>query len=156
VCLVRCTLLREALTRKTADVICVLYQSLCSPAAVCKFPLVTCALAAGAPTSVASRGEDGDTNLSPGTSRLAVGPTQPLIQRGWSGRSVKLTTHLHIQPRLRMSGAVPPLPPYLLGLHRVKLPLSVQLRCNTTQFHDDCCDFRLPPLFRGSMFWDVS
>jgi hypothetical protein len=39
-------------------------------------------------------------------SRTALGPTQPLIQwvpwalsLGWSGRSVKLTTHLHLLPR---------------------------------------------------------
>ena len=30
--------------------------------------------------------------------------------REWSGRDVKLTTHLHLGPRLRMSGSVPPLP----------------------------------------------
>jgi hypothetical protein len=29
---------------------------------------------------------------------------------GWSGRSVKLTTHLHLVPRSRMRGAIPPLP----------------------------------------------
>jgi len=27
-----------------------------------------------------------------------------------SGRGVKLTTHLHLAPRLRMRGAIPPLP----------------------------------------------
>jgi hypothetical protein len=30
-----------------------------------------------------------------------------------SGRSVSLTTHLHLVPRLRLSGAVPLLPPYM-------------------------------------------
>jgi len=32
-----------------------------------------------------------------------------LLPRGWSGRGAKLTTHLHLVPRLRMSGAIPPL-----------------------------------------------
>jgi len=46
-------------------------------------------------------------------SRLALGSTQPLIQwapavpsPGCSGQGVKLTTHLHPVPRLRMSGAI--------------------------------------------------
>jgi hypothetical protein len=46
---------------------------------------------------------------------LHVGPTQPPIQwipgffsRGLSGRSVKLTTHLNLVPRLRIHGATPP------------------------------------------------
>jgi hypothetical protein len=30
-----------------------------------------------------------------------------------SGRGVKLTTHLHIMPRSRMHGAIPPLPQYI-------------------------------------------
>jgi len=30
--------------------------------------------------------------------------------REWSGWSVKLTTHLHLMPRLRMCWAIPPLP----------------------------------------------
>jgi hypothetical protein len=30
----------------------------------------------------------------------------------WSGRGVKLTTHLHLVPSLRMSGAISPLPVY--------------------------------------------
>jgi hypothetical protein len=44
------------------------------------------------------------------SSTPALEPTQPLIQwvpgifsRGYSGRSVKLTTHLHLVPRLRMA-----------------------------------------------------
>jgi hypothetical protein len=32
----------------------------------------------------------------------------------WRGRDVSLATHLHLEPRLKMSGALPPLP---LGLH---------------------------------------
>jgi hypothetical protein len=49
-------------------------------------------------------------------SRPALGPIQPPIQ--WapgalsSGRGVKQTTHLHLVPRSRMSGATPPLPQY--------------------------------------------
>jgi hypothetical protein len=50
-------------------------------------------------------------------SKPAVGRTQPPIQwlsgapsLGESGRGVKLTTHLHLVPRSRMRGAIPPLP----------------------------------------------
>jgi hypothetical protein len=32
------------------------------------------------------------------------------LTRGWSGRRVKLTTHLHLVPRLIKHGAIPPLP----------------------------------------------
>jgi hypothetical protein len=35
-----------------------------------------------------------------------------LFLRGWSGRSVKLTTHLRLEPRSRMRGSIPPLPKY--------------------------------------------
>jgi hypothetical protein len=50
------------------------------------------------------------------TYRTALGPTQPPIQ--WvpgalpCGRGVKLPTHLHLVPRSRMRGAIPPLPQY--------------------------------------------
>jgi hypothetical protein len=37
---------------------------------------------------------------------------QGLFPWGWSGRVVKLTTHLHLVPRSRMLGALPPLPQY--------------------------------------------
>jgi hypothetical protein len=47
----------------------------------------------------------------------ALGRTEPPIQwvarvlsQGLSGRAVKLNTHLHIAPRLRIRGAIPPLP----------------------------------------------
>jgi len=50
-------------------------------------------------------------------SRPALGPTQPPIQRaagilppGQSDRSVKVTTHLYLMMRLRIHGAIPPLP----------------------------------------------
>jgi hypothetical protein len=49
--------------------------------------------------------------------RKAMGLTQPPIQSisrvhsaGVNGRSVKLTTHLHLVPRLKNAGAIPPLP----------------------------------------------
>ena len=35
-----------------------------------------------------------------------------VLSRGYSGRGVKLTTHLHLVPRLRMSGAIPLIPLY--------------------------------------------
>jgi hypothetical protein len=48
-------------------------------------------------------------------SRKALGPTQPPIQwvPGALSRGVKLTTHLHLVPRSRMRGAIPPLPLYV-------------------------------------------
>jgi len=54
-------------------------------------------------------------------SSLALGPNQPPIH--WVPGSfpgnkevgaLKLTTHLHLVPSLRMSGAIPPLPLYAL------------------------------------------
>jgi hypothetical protein len=35
------------------------------------------------------------------------------LPRGWSGSGVKLTTDLHLVPRSRMRGAIPPLPKYV-------------------------------------------
>jgi hypothetical protein len=35
-----------------------------------------------------------------------------ILPSGKNGRSVKLTTHLHLVPRSRMRGAIPPLPQY--------------------------------------------
>jgi hypothetical protein len=37
-----------------------------------------------------------------------------VLSRGYSGRGVTLTTHLHLALRLRMSGAIPLLPPVCL------------------------------------------
>jgi hypothetical protein len=52
-------------------------------------------------------------------SRPALGSTQPPIQwvpgalsLGCRGPGAKLTTHLHLAPRSRMRGAIPPLPQY--------------------------------------------
>jgi hypothetical protein len=36
-----------------------------------------------------------------------------VVSLGVSGRGVKLTTHLHLVPRSRMCGAIPPLPHYV-------------------------------------------
>jgi hypothetical protein len=48
---------------------------------------------------------------------MALGPTQSPVQltpwtlsRGYSGRGVKLTTHVHLVSRLRVVGVIPPLP----------------------------------------------
>jgi len=52
-------------------------------------------------------------------SRLALGPTQLPIQWYWgllwgvSGWGMKLTTHLQLVPRLRMHGAMLPLPQHI-------------------------------------------
>jgi hypothetical protein len=43
-------------------------------------------------------------------SRPALGP----FPWGWSGRGVKLTTHLHLVPKPSMRGAISPLPQYAL------------------------------------------
>jgi hypothetical protein len=45
-------------------------------------------------------------------SRTALGPTQPPIQcvPETLSRGVKLTTYLHLTPRSRIRGAIPPLP----------------------------------------------
>jgi len=37
---------------------------------------------------------------------------QGLFSWGYIGRGVKLTTHLHVMPRSRMYGLIPPLPQY--------------------------------------------
>jgi hypothetical protein len=42
-----------------------------------------------------------------------VHPASYAMGTGGSFRGVKLTTHLHIMPRLRMRGAIPPLPQYV-------------------------------------------
>jgi hypothetical protein len=60
-----------------------------------------------------------DIFLFPKTFRHSPGPTPAtstmdtrVISHGKSGRSVKLTNHLHPRPRLKMSGAIPLLPLY--------------------------------------------
>jgi hypothetical protein len=60
-----------------------------------------------------------------------MGPIQPstqwdrgLFSQGSSGRSVKLTTHLHLVPRLRIHGHKPPLPTRLHGVQKEKFSLE--------------------------------
>jgi len=55
------------------------------------------------------------------TSRLALEPTQSpnqweleLLPQECSGWSLRLTTHHHLMPRMKMHGAIHPLPQYIL------------------------------------------
>jgi len=48
-----------------------------------------------------------------GPPRLLSNGYQGLFTRGWSGRGAKLTTHLHLLPRSKISGTIPPLPQYV-------------------------------------------
>jgi hypothetical protein len=54
-------------------------------------------------------------------SRLALEPNQSHVQweSGALSLVVKLTTYLHLVPRLRMFGAIPPLPHYALKAWRL-------------------------------------
>jgi hypothetical protein len=58
---------------------------------------------------------------SPKSSRQALGPTQNPVQwvtgffpQRLSGQGVKLTTHLHLMAKFKMSGAIPLLPLYVV------------------------------------------
>jgi hypothetical protein len=51
-----------------------------------------------------------------------------MYKRGCMYVETKLTTHLHLVPRLRMSGAIPLLPPVSLhGMDRKTLPFSATI-----------------------------
>ena len=54
---------------------------------------------------------------------------------GKSGRGVKLTTHLHLLPRLRMSGVIYPLPICLFGVHTDNYPTDGGRRFLKTLTH---------------------
>jgi hypothetical protein len=61
-----------------------------------------------------------------------------LLPRGWSCRGVKLTIHLHLVTRLRMRGAILPLPQYIcralyLFQHRDYFPYHI-LNRNLNKF----------------------
>jgi hypothetical protein len=43
-------------------------------------------------------------------------------------RSVKLTTHLHLVPRSRMRGTIPPLPPHSHRFHNIHSNIILHLR----------------------------
>lgn len=66
-------------------------------------------------------------------SRPSLGPTLPLVEKkpgaffpkGLGGRNVKLTTHLLLLSRLKMSGAVPPLPICHHGVHISVLTFTI-------------------------------
>jgi hypothetical protein len=76
------------------------------------------------------------------TSTRSLGPTQPPIQRvpgffsgGISGWDVKLTTHICVVPRLRMSGGAPLLPLYTFTAWRGKtLPFTVPTNDGTERW----------------------
>ena len=57
---------------------------------------------------------------------------------GYSGRHVTLTTHLHLVPRLRMSGAIPLHPLRLHGKNYLShdVEVVVAMTCDTQQHHD--------------------
>jgi hypothetical protein len=68
------------------------------------------------------------------TSRPALGTIQPIqwaqgvLSWKWSGRGVKLAVHLHLVPRLRISGAIPTVPLYaLMACARTTLPFYLYL-----------------------------
>ena len=66
--------------------------------------------------------ENVQTGCGAHTASYSVGTG--VLPRGYSGRSVKLTAHLHLVPRLRMSGAIPLLPLYAFRVWTGKtLPL---------------------------------
>jgi hypothetical protein len=70
---------------------------------------------------------------------------QGLFRWGWNGRGVKLTTHLQLVPRSRMSGAISPLPQYVFIAW-----WSVKSTGTTLPFTLACLSYFFP--FRGRMF----
>jgi hypothetical protein len=69
--------------------------------------------------------------------RPALGPTQPPIQRvpvvlppGIKRLGLILTTHLHLVPKVKNSGAIPPLPPHVFVVQ-----CSIKHRDNYTFFY---------------------
>jgi hypothetical protein len=68
---------------------------------------------------------------------------------GQSGRSVKLTTHLHLEPRLRMRGDIPPLPQYVSMPWYAFSPEIILLE--QTKF--DICSVTLPSVYISSSYW---
>ena len=68
------------------------------------------------PLGTATRLEAGQSEVrNSKTSRPALGPSQHfgVLPRTQNGRSVILTVHLRLGPKLRMSGAIPLVPPPL-------------------------------------------
>jgi hypothetical protein len=82
-----------------------------------------------------------------------------IVYRRKSGRGVKLTSHLHVVPRLKLSGAIPPVPhmpecfaqgqpyPYFLHLsvgtrHRVDQSSILSLRYNVPVVWETFCSWR--------------
>jgi len=85
---------------------------------------------------------DEHKRLSPKVSRTAMGSTQLAVQSvpafctGVKTDGVKLTAHLHLVPRLRMSGAVPLLPLHAFMVWtRITLPLILSSRRRHNHHH---------------------
>jgi hypothetical protein len=82
--------------------------------------IIVTRLRAGRPGFDSRQGRIGGIFLLATMSESTFGPKQPstqwvrgLFPQGQDGLDVKLATHPHLMPRLRMLGAVSPLPPHV-------------------------------------------
>jgi hypothetical protein len=98
------------------------------------------------------------------TSVPVLGLTQPPIKfvsrpflAGWGGRGVKLVTRVHLRPRLRMGGALPPVTPYACNLQRencfLNSPLSHIVFQNTRNVDSRCREMAAPVSWL--MCWNI-
>jgi hypothetical protein len=90
-----------------------------------------------------------DSGAQPAAYLMSIG----FLSRNQTDRDIKLTTHLHLVPRLRISGAMPLLPLYTFMAWTETLPLLyyfVYLVANTHNiiltcpFHKEFIEFRAP------------
>ena len=82
-------------------------------------------MAAGTATVWAVRGSRPALGVHPASCTTGIGS----LSRGWSGQSVELTTHPHLEPRLRMSGYIALLHPCLHDV--LPLPLHPKIHTHT-------------------------